>query len=50
MEINIKGDPKEIAVLVVELQGRRSVDVKLDLNGETIAKSAFEAIRGKHEA
>lgn len=40
VEINIKGDPKEIATLVLEIQGRRNVDVsQLAINTNKLAES-----------
>jgi len=45
MEINIKGNPKEIAALVVELQGRRNVDVsQLAINANKLAENLKESL------
>ena len=41
MEVTIKGEPKEIAALVAELQERRAQGVRTDL-GEVIRRSAVE--------
>ena len=38
MEIIIKAHAKEIAALVMELQGRQQEKIKLELNGNAIAE------------
>lgn len=45
MEIIIKGDAKEIAALVVGLQGRRFRDDSSRLNSREFGQIAAEAIR-----
>lgn len=42
MEITVKGDPKEIAALVVALQERQ---IKLEANPDSV----FRAMRGKDQ-
>ena len=49
LELIIRGDLKEIAALVFELQELREVpyEIKTALDVETVIASALEAIRGK---
>ncbi|MBR2895199.1 MAG: hypothetical protein IKC03_06025 [Oscillospiraceae bacterium] len=52
MEIIIRGEPNEIAVLVLATQGRQSEPYKIEtsLDMKAITESALEAIRGMREA
>lgn len=46
MKITIDGDAKEIAALVLELQGRLSGEVAIETDGEKLTESVLRAIRG----
>lgn len=55
MEIIIRGEPKEIAALVLELQERRTMpnlpdSMELCFDQNKIIESALAAIRGMREA
>lgn len=48
LRISIEGEPKEIATLVLELQGR-PMEIEIGIDGPEIANSAIEAIRDMYE-
>ena len=50
MKITIEGDPKEVAALVLELQGRLSGEVAIETDGAMITKSVLKAIRDTPQA
>lgn len=44
MEINITGTAKEIAVLVLELQGRQGI-AKVSIDGEAVARATRDILK-----
>lgn len=45
MELTIKGESKEIADLVLELQSRQKAEVSMLISGEALAQSILSASR-----
>lgn len=50
LKVVIEGDPKEIAVLALALQGRLGGDITVETDGAQITKSVLKAIRGMPQA
>lgn len=50
MKITIEGNPKEVAALVAELQGRPGGEVAIEIDGGKITESVLRAIRGTPQA
>lgn len=47
MRVTIDGSPKEIAVLVAELQRRRTGEIEIELDGRKVTEAVVQTIRGK---
>ena len=50
VKITIEGNAKEVAALVLELQGRLSGEVAIETDGGKITESVLRAIYGTHQA
>lgn len=46
MEVNIKGDPKELAALVLAVQGRRELDLPDDESIKALAQAIYDRQQG----
>ncbi len=50
MEAILKGDPKEIAALVLAIQGQRTQAVKLSIDGKKFGKALYRKVESPAEA
>ena len=50
MEVIIKGEPKEIAALVLAARGRQGQTARLEINGAAVTEAVFGATHDTPEA